>query len=267
MIKGVSVTVITYNEEYNIRACLSRLRAFEDVVVVDAESDDRTRDIAASFPNVRIFTHKWESFGAQRDYAESQAQYDWVFVVDADERPSNTLVDSIRDLIKGGHIDDYDAYTIHIRDYMWGKLIHFGNWGSKKIRLFHRKRTHRQKHHLHADHDHYIAPGRRGSIAGELIHYSHMTVRHTLDKFATYTDEEARLLLTSHPNRTILFSIMSMIYLSTRHFVVKYFLRGGFLEGWRGLLMASMRSYYVILSYLKYFELRSHKKELDSHKD
>ena len=82
----VSLCMIVYNEETNIRRCLESVRGFADeIIAVDTGSTDRTRAICEEY-GARVFDYKWaEDFSAARNYGVSKASCDWILLLDADE--------------------------------------------------------------------------------------------------------------------------------------------------------------------------------------
>jgi len=81
----LSVIVITFNEEACIERCLRSVSFADEIVVVDSNSTDRTRDIARELGAKVILTKDWPGFGAQKNRALAAATGDWVFSLDADE--------------------------------------------------------------------------------------------------------------------------------------------------------------------------------------
>ena len=90
----ISVAIITKNEEEKLRDCLESIAFIEDIVVVDSGSSDRTVEIAASY-GARVFEEPWRGFSDQKQFAIDQAKYDWVLLLDADERSAYINGDAI----------------------------------------------------------------------------------------------------------------------------------------------------------------------------
>src|SRR4026207_1478301 len=93
----VSATIITFNEESNIRAACESVAWADEIVVVDSNSTDATRAIAEGC-GARVIVNAWPGFGAQKQVAVEQAQHEWIFSLDADERASDELKKSIESL-------------------------------------------------------------------------------------------------------------------------------------------------------------------------
>ena len=81
----ISATIITFNEESNIKAACESVAWADEIVVVDSESTDATREIAESC-GARVITTPWPGFSAQKQFAVNRAAHDWIFYIDADER-------------------------------------------------------------------------------------------------------------------------------------------------------------------------------------
>jgi hypothetical protein len=81
----LSAIIITRNEAKNIAACLQSVAFCDERIVVDSGSTDDTVAIAADC-GAQVTTNEWAGFGAQKNFALSLAQGDWVLSIDADER-------------------------------------------------------------------------------------------------------------------------------------------------------------------------------------
>src|SRR5215470_10265600 len=90
----VSGTIITYNEEDRIAAAIASLSCCDEVIVVDAFSADRTREIAERC-GARVIQRPWDGYSAQKNFAAGQAAHDWILSLDADERISIELSNEI----------------------------------------------------------------------------------------------------------------------------------------------------------------------------
>ena len=81
---ALSVTIITLNEEDRLARTLGSLPCADEIVVVDSGSDDMTCRVALDF-GARVVDHRWEGYAAQKNFAASQAQHDWILSLDGDE--------------------------------------------------------------------------------------------------------------------------------------------------------------------------------------
>src|SRR5262249_35959677 len=128
----ISVTVITKNEENQIRAALESVKWATEIIVVDCGSTDRTVEIAKEF-TPRVIHHDFVDFANQKNFAQSQAKCEWVFNLDADERCTADLGKQIAALPEQGS----DAYWISRKNYFQNRWIrHCGWFPDYKIRLY-----------------------------------------------------------------------------------------------------------------------------------
>lgn len=115
---NISACLIVKNEEKHLRECLESLRTFDEIILVDTGSTDKTLSIAGEFSNVKIYKKKFDiryfsewklkklfHFSNARNYAISKATKDWIFIIDADERIQNPL-----DVANAIEEDKYDAF-------------------------------------------------------------------------------------------------------------------------------------------------------------
>src|ERR1044071_7348965 len=93
----ISATIITLNEESNIKPACESVAWADEVLVVDSGSTDATRELAAAC-GARVITNAWPGFGAQKQFAVEHAKHEWIFSLDADERVSDELRQSIQSL-------------------------------------------------------------------------------------------------------------------------------------------------------------------------
>ena len=95
----LSVVIITNQEEENISRCLDSVKTLADeIVVVDSNSQDRTVEICRSY-GCRVFTHDFEGYGKQKQFAIDQASNNWVLSLDADEVVTEELRAEIHNLL------------------------------------------------------------------------------------------------------------------------------------------------------------------------
>src|SRR5215211_8544570 len=112
----ISATIITFNEESNIKAACESVAWADEIVVVDSNSTDATREVAEGC-GARVILNAWPGFGAQKQFAVEQAQHEWIFSLDADERVSDQLRDSIAALKTKPEAEVADGYLISRRTF------------------------------------------------------------------------------------------------------------------------------------------------------
>lgn len=133
--KKISATILAYNEERHIEACLESLRGVADeIIVVDSGSTDRTIEICRKY-GCKVSTRKFDGFGAQRQYATSLTTHQYILSIDADELLSPALQESIKRLKEEGF--DHRVYSISRLNFYCGVPVkHCGWYPDRQIRLF-----------------------------------------------------------------------------------------------------------------------------------
>ncbi len=247
---SLSVVIITKNEEKNIAACLESVRWADELVVVDACSEDRTVEIARRYTD-RVFVRPWAGYGPQKNFAIEQARGDWVLVVDADERiPEPLKEEIIRTMghaVAGGPV----GYEIPRRNYFYGAWVKGGG-----IYPDHQQRLFRRSAGRYDDtmvHERLELRGTVDRLQNPMDHYSMPTIAHHVRKTMAYTSLAAgeKLKQTSR---------VSFLQIGTHHLgtiLKSYVIRKGFLDGVRGLIVAMFAGMYTFVKYAKAWEARS----------
>src|SRR5438445_8835456 len=115
--ESIAAIVITKDEERNIGACLECLKWADEMIVVDAESSDRTVDLAKAY-TPKVYVRAWPGYGPQKNFAMAQVTADWILIVDADERVSPELQNEIEGVLKEDPA--VSAYRVPRRNYYYG---------------------------------------------------------------------------------------------------------------------------------------------------
>ncbi len=240
----VSVAMVTHNEEANIAAALESVKDFEEIVVIDAFSDDRTVEICRQYM-ARVICHEWQGYARQKQMAVDQARGNWVLILDADERVTPGLKVEIIRIIQ----DDqgFSGFYIPRKNFFLGKWIrHSGWWPDNTLRLFKKDSGYIEPRKVH---EKVVIEGRAGYLKGHLEHYTYRSIRSYMEKMENYSTLAANEMAEKGtPSR------MSMVINPVFTFVKMYFLRRGFLDGWHGFVLAAGYGFYTFLKYAKAWE-------------
>src|ERR1700720_3613154 len=145
----ITAAIITFNEAEHIRAACESVAWADELIVVDSQSTDRTREIAAEC-GARVINQPWPGFAAQKQFATDQASQEWVFSLDADERASEELRTSIHKLREKNHDQLADGYLIARRSHYMGRWIRGGGWyPDRQLRLFRKSLGRWEGPHIH----------------------------------------------------------------------------------------------------------------------
>lgn len=105
--KGISVVINTYNEEKNIKECISCLIWADEIIIADMHSNDRTINIAKEYTSKIFFSKKYQYVEPARNFAISKTTKNWILIIDADEIFSDNKGSKIRKLIHNNEVDGY----------------------------------------------------------------------------------------------------------------------------------------------------------------
>ena len=259
----ISVCIITFNEEDNIRAACESVFWADEIVLVDSGSTDRTREIAAEC-GARVLHNPWPGFAAQKQFAAEQATYEWIFSLDADERVSEELRASIQHFSAKSDNNVADGYLIARRAFYMGRWIRGGGWyPDRQVRLYKRSMGRWEGAHIHESVK--MKPEARvETLAGDLLHY---TVRDAAEHQRLIGDRYAPLgarKMLEQGRRT---SPLKIATVGPATFVRSFVLKGGFRDGLAGLSIASFAAHHAFLKHLQLWELQNQKSTQDSSTD
>jgi hypothetical protein len=251
----ISGVIIVKDGEATLRNTLASMKDFAEVVVYDNGSDDGTLDIARSFENVSLHSGPFFGFGKTKSHAVSLASNDWVFSIDADEAVSEAL----RDSLLAQSLDDPNiAYTIIRRNFFMGRAVAHSGWGNDKLcRLFNRTRHNFNDAAVH-EKVALSSGGVEGRLKGYLDHKAVDNLGQFLSKQNTYSELRRSPSAKTTPAPLILLR-------SWFAFIRCYLLKLGFLDGWRGVVLAQTRANATFFNHMKPLADRKVAEELREH--
>ena len=251
----VSATIITCNEESNIKAACESVAWADEILVVDSNSADATRELAAA-SGARVITHAWPGFGAQKQFAVEQAKHDWIFSLDADERVSDELRNSIEKLRQMPDTQLADGYEIARRTYYQRRWIRGGGWyPDRQLRLFKKTRGHWKQRHIHES----VAmnPGSRvGTLNGDLLHYTSPDAAHHHRMIGERYAPLAARQMFEEGRRTSMLGVASA---GPAAFIRSLILKGGLRDGFAGFTIATFAAHHAFLKHLMLWEKQNTK--------
>lgn len=243
----VSVVVITKNEERNIEDCLKSVLWADELIVVDDESRDKTLELAKKYTD-RIFQRKMDIEGKHRNWAYAQARNNWVLSLDADEMASEGLEREIAEAISLKITPN--GYDIPLRNYIGDEWIRHGGWyPARKLRLFKKDAFRYEEAGVHPR---AIMEGLAGHLENDIIHKGYPDLAHFLDSLNRQTTLEAQKWVID--KRKI--GLGKCLWRAIDRFLRSYLVKQGFKDGILGFMVACYASFYQLLSYAKYWELK-----------
>lgn len=242
----LSACIITLNEADRIDDCLASLAWCDEIVVVDSHSTDATRARAAA-RGARVLERDWPGYAAQKDFAVRSAAHDWVLCIDADESVSDALRAEIEALRAGGFAGAA-GWSVPRASWYLGRWIRHGTWyPDRSVRLFDRRRGRFVANPAYALHERVVLDGPCGALRHDLLHRPYRDISDHLRRIDAYTTIMARGL----HERGRRAHTSDLVLRPAARFVKFYLFKRGFLDGWRGLLLAYLAAHYVRLKYAK----------------
>lgn len=241
---GLSVVIITFNEEKNIARCLESVRHVADeIIIADSFSTDATATIAAQY-GARVIEHPFEGYGQQKNFATAQATNDWILSLDADEALTPGLEKSI---LRVKVAPEASVYKMpRITNYCGKWIRHCGWYPDHQARLYDRTKGRWQELRVH-EYWKPAASGQMGTLTGDLLHFSFSSISEHLKKIDKYTELAAHEAVGKGKTASLL-----KIYFSPKwHFFTEYVLRFGFLDGFYGYMICKLSAHQAFVKYSK----------------
>ncbi|MFN2578076.1 MAG: glycosyltransferase family 2 protein [Pyrinomonadaceae bacterium] len=249
----ITATIITLNEADNIREACESVAWADEILVVDSQSTDKTRDIAKDC-GARVLTNPWPGFSRQKQFAVDAATSDWIFSLDADERISPALRASI-DQVRGQNESQLaGGYRVARRSFYMNQWIRGGGWyPDYQLRLFDRRRGHWGNRVVHESVT-MKDQARVETLAGDLLHYSMRNPSHHRqmieERYAPLGAEQ----MYHDGKRT---SRLQRAVAGPAAFIRSFLLKGGFRDGSAGLTIARLAAHHAALKHSLLFQLQN----------
>lgn len=251
----LSLALISYNEEKNLRRCLtSAADLVQEIVVVDSGSIDATVAIAAEF-GAKIEHQPWLGYRDQKNRALDCCTQPWILALDCDEEVSPELKQSLLQFFEKGNCYHFDGASFHRRTWFLGRWIRHGDWyPDTKLRLFRREKG----RWVEPIHESILLSGPTTLLQGDLLHYSFPSMKAYIDKIHPFAEE----FLQKQKGKK--WSLLATVTRPLWRFFRAYVLRCGFLDGFPGLWIAVATAFAVFVRYSRSYEEQIiHKEERD----
>lgn len=246
----ISAVIIAGNEEKNIARAVDSVSWADEVLVIDSESDDRTREIAGDH-GARVIVRPWEGFSAQKQFAVDSAMNEWIFSLDADEEVSPALRDELLRIKSQGE-PEFAGFRIPRLSFYMGRPIRHGGWyPDRQLRLFDRRRA-RWKQVL--IHESVEASGPVGSLRADIFHFSVDDVSHHHRMIGERYAPLAAESMFAAGRRTSALRLMTAGGIA---FIQSYFIKLGFLDGVAGFVIARFAAHHAFLKHSILYEKQS----------
>lgn len=252
----ISVVINTYNAEKHLDKVLNAVKDFDEILICDMHSTDRTIEIAKKYNCTIIYHEKANFVESARTFAIQSAAHDWILTLDADELVPPALKDFLYEQIKRS--DCPAGFRIPMKNYFMGRFMHCV-YPSLLLRFFKKEGTFWPPYvHSQPQVQGHIEnlSGKRKDLA--FIHLANDSVSTNIRKTNQYTENE----LSKRKNKK--YSFCSLMNETIFRFFKLYILKGGFRDGKAGLVYCGLNAFYKYATIAKIWESRIKESDIDS---
>jgi len=254
----ISAVINTRNEAANIYDCLKSVTFADEIILVDMESEDNTKEIAKEFTD-RIFDTPAVGFvEPARNFAISKAIGDWVLIVDADERVPRSLAQKLIDIAQEGKVD---FVRIPRKNMIFGQWIkHSRWWPDHNIRFF-KKGAVEWQNEIHSIPVTYgIGMTLDSDDKLSITHYHYKSIDEYIERAVRYSRQQAKELKDADYK----FDPADLIVKPSSEFLSRFFAGEGYRDGLHGLVLALLQSFSILLIYLRLWQDTDYKPQSGS---
>lgn len=257
----VTVVIPVKNEELNIGRCLSKLGKFEKIVVVDSNSTDSTREIAAGY-GVELVNFSWNGrYPKKRNWILMNHEFatPWVLFLDADEIVSDEFCDEVARTLEN---TQFEGFWLNYTNYFFGKSLRFGV-PQRKLALFRVGSAYYER--IDEDrwskldmevHEHPILKSQAGEIKSKIDHRDFRGIEKFIDRHQDYAKWEAKRHAsvdwakdTGHltDRQRFKYKNIERWWYPFFYFAYSYFVRLGIFDGSAGFAYAFYKTWYFFM--------------------
>ena len=241
----MTAVIAAHNEADQIEACVRSVSWAAEVLVVENDSSDDTIERARG-AGATVFSHPFTSIGAQRNAAIARARHPWVFVLDADERATPALGTEITRRVAGTSLD---AYRVPRRNWFLGREIRHSGWDrDRPVRLFRSTLRYDER----PVHEHVITKAEPGVLDEALLHQPYANLGEYFEKLGRYSRDWA----AQNHARGRRASILTLLARPQLRFVSTLVWRGGWRDGWQGVVISALAGVSVASKYAHLWALQ-----------
>lgn len=263
----ISVIILTLNESKHLARCLESMRQVsEDIYIIDAFSTDDTLEIAARY-NAKVYQRKWISYANQFQWALDNCPIStpWVMRMDADEYLEPALVKEINSLEVPAKIT---GIYIRRKVLFKGKWIRYGGFYPHTLLRIWRNTAGSIEQRWMDEHI-VISGGETMQLKEHIVDHNLNSIHWWVNKHNNYAIremvdllnikyrflEQDDRLITSESSQAKrkrflkekVYSSLSPGARASLYFCFRYFLRFGFMDGYRGFIFHFMQGYWYRL--------------------
>lgn len=246
----ISSIILTKNDEHLLEKCMNRLRWSDEIVVVDNDSSDNSKEIARK-NGAKVVSIKDQDFSALRNEGAKVASHPWLLYIDTDEEVSEKLAQEIQDIVL--HFNekkDPHAYVLKRENYYLGE-----KWPSEDgmIRLIYKPSLETWFGKLHET---AKIMGQVSELKERLIHRTHRSLEEMVEKTNRWSETEAQLRFQGNHPRIVSWRLFRVMCTG---FYDSYIKQKGYRAGTVGLIESMYQGFSMFITYAKLWEMQEGK--------
>lgn len=246
----VKLTAIipTGNEIHNIEEVINSVAFADEILVVDSFSTDGTFEKAKELAT-KVVQREFNYPASQKNWIIPQAKYDWILLLDADERVTPELREEIQTILKNPP-KNIVGFWIGRMNHFMGERVHYSGWRNDSVtRLFQKDYCRYEDKHVHEE---IIADGKVGRLKNKLYHNTYISLDKYIEKMNRYATWQALDYDKKTGKLTAYHFIVKPLWGFFKHYIVQ----SGFRDGVVGLTIGYVQGYTVFMRYAKLWLLR-----------
>ncbi|EPX7463746.1 glycosyltransferase family 2 protein [Campylobacter jejuni] len=252
-LKQISVIIIVKNAKQTLLECLNSLKDFDEIILLNNESSDNTLNIAnefkKDFANLHIYHSAFIGFGALKNLALSYAKNDWILSIDADEVLENECIKELKNL----ELQEDNIIALSRKNLYKGEWIKACGWWPDYVwRIFNKNFT---RFNDNLVHESLVLPSnvKKIHLKNGLKHHAFRDISHLINKMQHYSSLWAKQNI--HKKSGVLKANLRAFWTFFRN----YFLKNGFLYGYKGFIISVCNALGTFFKYMKLYELQKQK--------
>lgn len=245
----ITIALMVKNAQHCLQKTLEAIKHFPKIVILDTGSTDDTISIIKAYPQIRLYESSFEGFGKTRNLLASYVQTPWILQLDADEIPSQELLDELTQL----SLKDDSIYAIKRDNYFFNKHITTcsGWYPDYVLRLYNKHLSSYSQDYVH---EKVLSQGFKiVKLKGSLKHTPYPDLKSMLHKMNHYSD-----LFVQNTHKKA--SWLSPITHSVFAFLKSYIFKLGITQGLEGYILSKYIADTAFYKYLKLYEAQKIKK-------
>ncbi|CAN2041717.1 (heptosyl)LPS beta-1,4-glucosyltransferase [Candidatus Magnetomoraceae bacterium gMMP-15] len=254
----ISVYILAYNQADKIKPAIESVRWADEIILIDSYSDDGTTEIAESM-GARVIQVEFNGYGDLRNQAIAACSYEWIFSLDSDERCTPEARDEILEIINSDN--SADVYHVPRKNFFMGEWINYSGYypDYRQPQLF---RKGRLEYKLDRVHEGFILHTSKplSYLKNPIWQIPFKNLEEMLYKMDRYSSLGA-VKLKEKAKKSL---ISKAFWHGLWAFLQTFFIKRGFLDGWRGFIIAFYNCESSFYKYAKLYHKNSDWKEPSS---